>query len=480
MMSLQSECPIPTNLESLPIELLCKIGQELAPHGTPYAWHDGATTAATAASCSIASRATQHVGIAAYRALLAQHNAHDASVIPDNVTQKSTVKQLRAALAEWRMVRTGNKADLWTRIMQAYSPSCPVPRNLRHRNGNLRSRAPIDEYIMCGDHCAMQSITDMHAASLKRFGSLLGWMSAYNEHIKEKTFFTIHCQPYYDEEVCQYVDEWDEGEDDYYKSDYWRERERYRNGYVDEDDELESVTKSAMQAVKPKVLQRWISALDGGLRCAIANPHLPDSFRRELCAKLAGEELDGWIGKNALTMLDDILHLSGGQKKKEIVAFSRKHFFTDIISNLDELDAACDPCRFEALYQEISVWSSQALVAHKNMSVLCDMPTLTELYPSISKLLDIDARLAKDSDAFRKDFEELEGKKEIQERQKQEKQKLADKLLKDIRANIGNSSVRITCAMCPASHRTFDRNGLRSHASGKHGVIVWGISVARV
>ena len=462
----QAETSKPTSIDALPIDVLCKIGQELAPKPKLQAWHDGATAAAAAASCVIASKTSQHIGMAAYRALL-RPKGIDASVIPDMVTRNSTVKQLQAALAKWQLVRTGNKADLWARIEQAHSPLCPVPRNMRQQVSELRSRAPVKEYLLCRDddvpRRGMSKIVDVHAESLKRFGSLHEWTLAFAERVKENRFFVVHCQPYYDDEVRRYVDEWDDDQDSYYNSgggggDYWRQRERYRDGYDDSDDERASVTKEAREIVKPEAMRKWVAAFQGGPRCAIASPYLPDSFRQQLCMSLAKDELDSWIDENVLSMFDDILHV---KKKEEIVAFARKLFFTREITCLNELDTAVTPERFDTLYVKISAWSNRVHEAHMHvssklskLSKLKESPTMIDLYPSLAKLL-----AASDRDTIHMDFEKL-----VESKQTLAKMRL--QVVRDIKR--GKCS---RCAMCPESHRIFDGHGLRSHAQNKHRLI---------
>lgn len=462
-------------LESLPIDVLSRIGQALAPNFGEDAWHDGATTAASAASCMIAGNATWHIGVSAYMALLSLHNAPDASVIPDGVTPQSTVSQLRDALRKWRVgPLSGKKADLWARIAQAYSPRCPVPRTLRHRVSALRYRAPVAAYLVCdNDGCrslSVSSIRDVHAESLRRFGSLQGWTAARSQSIKEKEFFAVHCQPYYDEEVRRYIDDWEEAEESYYGygggGDYWRQRERYRDGYEDESEEIEAVTVAAMKAVKPRALQRWVGAIGGPCR-AIVDPRLPASFRQDLCMSLAEEEHDRWLAKGASTYLDDVPHLSLDKRRSELRTFSRNHFLANA-EPLDDskgwLEAACTPERFAELHTAISTWTSSVREAHRHVQDATKHlhgPTLTQLYPSMAELLAVDARLTTDRDAARKDFEKLVERERVQE---QRKKRLADDLVEC------DPSVRYRCAMCPNSERTFEAGGLRCHAYAKHGM----------
>ena len=468
-----------TSIHSLPIDVLHKIGQELAPNGKSvksiksHAWNDGATTAAAAAACIISNKACQHIGMAAYKALLGGDTDVDMSVIPNMVTQRSTVKQLKAALVKWRLVRTGNKTDMWARLMNAYSPSCPIPRNMRHRNSF--SRAPVRDYLASDENTrGLSKIIDLHAESLKRFGSLQGWTLAFAQRVKEQMFFTVHCQPHYDNAVRRHVDEWEDNQDSYYNGgggggDYWRQRERLRDGYNDSDDEREEVAKEARVEAKPEALRSWVDAFKGGPRCAIKSPHLSDSLLAQLCSSLAAEELNEWIAKNALPMFDDITYLSAGQKKDEIVAFARKLFFTriktDKIRNSDELNEVCSAACFKTLYDDIVAWSSHMHEAHKYASsaLTSEFPTLIDLYPSLVKLLE-----ARVGDTICKDRDDMLERNKVQTKQQIQ-------LGRDVRAMEGQQydGCNRMCAMCyPYSMRTFDGKGLRSHAQDKHGLVV--------
>ncbi len=495
-------------MESLPLDVLRKIGEALAPcaheHAQVRAWHDGVTAAAAAAACVIAGRVSREVGFATYRALLAScasdasgaSDASDASVVPGGVTADSTVKQLRAALASWRLVRSGNKAEMWARLAAGHSPLCPVPRSLRHRGSLLRSRAPDEEYGCvggvgrAGQHAR---IADVHAASLGRYGSLSGFEDARAERAKETAFFAVHCQPFYGQEVARYVREWDEEQDDYYDREgggsYWRERERYRDGYDDEDEELEAVAKRAESEVKPQAFERWIAAYEGGPRRAAADACLPRALRQQLCTRLAEEELARWAAAAGVdALLDDLPPARGRQG--EVRAFARGRLFAGrgvrAIRDATDLETACGRARLDEIGGEVLAWCARAREAHRRVSAafgaaqaaLADgadllgpavrhgppaTVSLEELYPSINGLLAADARLAGEGGAVQKDCAELIRKKKAHGR-------YVSQLLGDISdLSAGGSGEVRTCALC-SGKRKFSAQGLRSHAAAKHGV----------
>ena len=473
-------------MESLPHDVLRKIGDALGPCTPVRAWHDGATTAAAAAACVIAGRASREVGFAAYRALLAScdasgaSGASDASVVPGGVTAGSTVKQLLAALAAWQLVRSGNKAELWARLAAAHSPLCPVPRSLRHR-GTLRTRAPAKEYG-CAGH-GISRIADVHAASLARYGSLSGFEDARAERANESAFFSVHCRPYFDQEVSRYVREWEAEQDEYYDREgggsYWRERERYRDGYEDEEEELEAVARRAESEVKPQALARWIAAYEGGPRRAAADARLPRAFREQLCTRLADEELDRWAAATgAAELLDDLPPARG--RRLEVRAFARGCLYAGrdkAIRDVADLDAACGRDRLDAVHAEVLAWCARARRAHRRVSVALEAAqadlagaaaavSLEEMYPSVSGLLAADERLAGDGEAVRKECAELIRKKTAHGHR-------VSRLLQDIQEMTEGgrgAPMQRACALC-GRPRLFCGPGLQSHAQAKHGVV---------
>ena len=465
---------VSTTIEALPIHLLHLIGRELAPDPIELEpWSDGATCAAAAASCVIASRTTEHIGMEAYRALLGDARP-DFSVLPDGVSEKSTVKQLRAALAKWRLVKSGNKADLWSRLKQHHSPHCPVPSFMRN---DIRTRAPTEDYLLRDDvsSCSVSRIVDLHAKSMQLHGSIAGWMTAFKDREKERVFYAVHCQPFYDQEVDRYVADWEDREEEYWRCNggrYWRSRERYRNGYEDSDEELEEVTETAREAAKPKALERWVEASAGNLRGVASCAFISSSLRKRFLTKLVEKTIDDWV--TCLTPTP-ILFLSVQQTKKEI----RESFFPKTrVDDLDDLDKTFSAERFDALRKEVSAMSDRLKEACERVSTAYDEiprgephPSLKELFPSTAKLLDIDGRLlAGDPDALLPLFNRMvQKKKEDLERQNAAR-KLTEESRRRLMQDLDTVSVgqRIRCAMCLGNSRTFEKNALRDHARAKH------------
>lgn len=193
------------------------------------------------------------------------------------------------------------------------------------------------------------------------------------ERAKVSEFFAVHCQPFYDQEVARYVREWDEEQDDYYGREgcgYWRERERYRDGY-DEDEEFEAVTKRAESEVKPQALERWIAAYDGGPRRAAADARLPRSLRQQLCTRLAEEELARWAAEAGVyALLDDLP--PARRRQGEVMAFARGRLFSGravrAICDVADLGAACGSARLDEIGGEVCAWCARAREAHRHVS----------------------------------------------------------------------------------------------------------------
>jgi hypothetical protein len=468
-----------TTIESLPIHLLHLIGQGLAPNAIELEpWSDGATCAAAAAACVIASKTTRHIGMEAYRALLG--DAHpDVSVFPEKLTEKSTVKHLRDALAKWRLVKSGNKADLWSRLKQHHSPHCPVPSsgNLRR---SLRTRAPSEDYFLRDDvgRCG-QRIVDIHAKSMQLHGSVAGWRTAYEDRKKEDKFYAVHCQPFYDQEVTRYVSDWEDEEDDYWRGNggnYWRSRERYRDGYEDSGEELEAVTATAREVAKPIALERWVQAT-GGLRSAASNAFISTSLRKAFLTKLVEKTMDDWA-TSLTTCMWIAPFLSVQQVDKEIRA--RLQSTRGSVGTLDQLDAAFSPERFEGLREEVSAMSERLKEACERLTAAYNEiprggpdphPSMTELFPSIAIVFEVDGRLVSgDPDAVLPLFNQLVKKKKDElERQKAAQKVLEElrrQLVLDLKTDLDGKSIR--CAMCPGKSRTFGKKCLRDHARSKH------------
>ena len=313
-----------------------------------------------------------------------------------------------------------------------------------------------------------------------------GREDARAERAKVSEFFAVHCQPFYDQEVARYVREWDEEQDDYYGREgggsYWRERERYRDGYEDEDGESEAVAKRAESEAKPQALERWTAAYEGGPRRAAADACLPRSLRRQLCTRLAEEELARWAAAAGVyALLDDLP--PARRRQGEVRAFARGRLFSGravrAICDVADLGTACGSARLDEIGGEVCAWCARAREAHRHVSAafgaaqaalaagdhlgLAAHVSLEELYPSINALLAAEARLADDGGAVQTDCAELI-------RMKAAHGQGVSQLLGDIAdLSVGGSDMRRSCALCK-SPRQFSAQGLRSHAAAKHDV----------
>ena len=311
-----------------------------------------------------------------------------------------------------------------------------------------------------------------------------GREDARAERAKVSEFFAVHCQPFYDQEVARYVREWDEEQDDYYGREgggsYWRERERYRDGYEDEDGESEAVAKRAESEAKPQALERWTAAYEGGPRRAAADACLPRSLRRQLCTRLAEEELARWAAAAGVyALLDDLP--PARRRQGEVRAFARGRLFSGravrAICDVADLGTACGSARLDEIGGEVCAWCARARRAHRRVSVALEAAqadlagaaaavSLEEMYPSVSGLLAADERLAGDGEAVRKECAELIRKKTAHGHR-------VSRLLQDIQEMTEGgrgAPMQRACALC-GRPRLFCGPGLQSHAQAKHGVV---------
>lgn len=298
----------------------------------------------------------------------------------------------------------------------------------------------------------------------------------------ESTFFATHCQPYYGEEIARFMDEW--------------ERERYREGFEDADEEYASRLMEAESEVKPLALQRWLTAYEGGPRRAATDAHLPQHLRQQICTRFE-EDLDRWaVSSGIITLLDDLPY---EDRQSAILKYTKDRLFTGrVIANISDLELACGVFGLSALYTDVSAWCAQARDVHVRVSVafeasrratlpvastvpegsasVPDPPvnvSISELYASIASLIAVDARMASgDGDAVSADIAAL-----IKWRLAYAQgvlQLAADISQLDAMLRGGSADFR-ECALCNVrtgnrSTRLFAAMGLRAHALAVHGV----------
>lgn len=140
------------------------------------AFHDGATHAACAASCIVASKTTKVIGDMIYSILL--NNISHLEKLPPLPSEKSTVKDLKDHLRKMDLKVSGVKTELWDRIKSEYGTKhCPILKKHQHI---VKKRASYREYRVNRPDKPYKSIFDLHKEALSKYG---GNIEAFNTRV---------------------------------------------------------------------------------------------------------------------------------------------------------------------------------------------------------------------------------------------------------------------------------------------------------
>jgi hypothetical protein len=109
----------------------------------------------TPAALMCASKSLRPIALAAFRKLLRERGMGDASQLPPDT---STVPTLKRKARELRVAVSGRKSELWDRLRNEYSPTCPVPKRYRpdvvhacrSYRRKLRTKLVLDELYARG------------------------------------------------------------------------------------------------------------------------------------------------------------------------------------------------------------------------------------------------------------------------------------------------------------------------------------------